>query len=254
MRGQGERGLTLVEMLIAMAIMGVVLVLVTNWQVSTLSISTRTNAMSQRLSDLTDVTGYVGDRVRSALRVRVAQSGSGIKINGSDCTDDNPCLLVVLPENTDTGVITKYNLYVYRIAPRSDVNADFKVTDEWAEDAVVILNEYRSEDSGSSPANCVPNTSTTPPKTFETDTSSACTAMRNITSTGSHTLSSFGKYLVSDYLTPADELGSGTVPFQYDATNKTMTLRFQSKYQLRGVPQLLPATPYTLKVQARNVQ
>ncbi|MBB5233829.1 PulJ/GspJ family protein [Deinococcus budaensis] len=244
-RQHTQSGLTLVELLVAMALIGIVFAMITNWQVSTLNISTRTNATSQRLSDLTDVTGYVGDRVRSALRVRVATSG--LTVNGTACSADRPCLAVVLPENTASGVITRYNLYVYRIDPRSLVNADDKSADTWAESNVAVLREYRSENSGSSPSNCVPAATAT----FETDTSAPCAAMRNLASAS--TLSSFGTYLVADYLTPADELGSGVAPFAYDATTKSVTLAFQTKQQVRGQTQLTPATPYTLTVQARNV-
>lgn len=220
-----------------MALIGIIFALITNWQASTLSISTRTNAMSQRLSDLNDVTGYVGDRVRSALRVRAAISG--LSVNSKVCSADFPCLAVALPKvDASSGQTTGYTTYVYRIEERSGVSSEDKVSDAWAETNTRVLREYRS------------------PASISTDctdiTSASCAAvLGNLSTTSS--FSSFQPYLVADYLTPADGLGSGVAPFVYDATTKAVTFAFQSKQQVRGQTQLIPSTPYTLTVQARNV-
>lgn len=256
MRKQGEGGLTLVELLVAMAIMGIVFVLVTNWQVSTLSISTRTNALSQRLSDLTDVTGYVGDRVRAAVRVRAASSNS-LTVNtgtGSACSTERPCLAVVLPRPSATGEVTQYDLHIYRVEPRSVVNEADKVADTWAETNVQVLREYRTH-SASSPATCQATPAQFAAGSFggTSGNVSNCTTMHNLMNGATLAVSNTHPYLVSDHFTPANELGSSTVPFQYDATTKSVKLAFQTKQQVRGQTQLTPATPYTLTVQARNV-
>lgn len=257
-----QAGLTLVELLVAMALIGIVFAMITNWQVSTLNISTRTNATSQRLSDLNDVTGYVGDRVRAALRVRTATSGLSVNTGtGATCATERPCLAVVLPDPNDNGQINKYVLYVYRIDPRSVLNADDKVTDTWAETNVAVLREYRSTDpsssgGGSTPSNCIAT-----PEQFEKNTFvntvaapnnvTNCTTMQNLSSATNFT--GMQPFLVADYLTPVDELGSGVVPFAHAPTTKSMTLTLQTKQQVQGRIQLTPATPYTLTVQARNV-
>lgn len=264
MRRRADQGLTLVELLIAMAIMGIVFVLVTNWQVSTLSISTRTNALSQRLSDLTDVTGYVGDRVRSAVRVRVATSGMTVNSGtGNACSNERPCLAVVLPMPSASGGINEYDLYTYRMEPRSVLNEDDRPDDDWANGTdvspavtsrVQVLREYRTH-SASTPATCQAT-----PAQFESGSfvgTSAnvanCTAMRDLASLGS--VGSTLPYLVSDYLTPANELKdvSGANVPAFSLTSGAITLRFQSKFRVRGATQLLPIPPYALTVQARNV-
>ena len=247
-------GFTLIEVLVAMGLLGIILMLIMNWQMSTLSISTRTNALTRSLNDLNDLTGYVGDRVRSAVRVHMA-TGS-LSINGKACTTDNPCLAVVLPETRNDGEIRKYNLFVYRMDPRSEASADFIQTDSWADTNVAVLHEYRSEDSGSNITNCVvydPGPTTPVARTtFEASTSAACIAMRNLASQS--TLSGFGKYLVADYLARATDLPAAQQPFAYSAASKELTLNFRDKQRVRGTTTFLPTTgPFTMTVQARNV-
>ncbi|GGR98112.1 PulJ/GspJ family protein [Deinococcus sedimenti] len=250
MRGTaGREGLTLIEILIALAIMGVVLVLITNWQTSTLNITTRTNATGRGLSELNDLTGYVGDRVRAALRVRVATSGLTVNSGGGNaCSATQPCLAVVLPDaSPTTGVVTKYVLYVYRMQPRSEVTLD-KVPDAWAESNVQVLREYRSGDSATTPVNCVPAAG----ETFETASGPGCAAMRDLA--GLTSLGGFNPYLVSDYLTPADQLPGGGAPFSWDSTTRSVTLRVQFRQQAGGrVTTLPPTQAYALNVRARNV-
>lgn len=244
------RGLTLVELLVAMAIMGVLFVLITHWQVSTLNLSARSNAASRSLGDLNDLSGYLGDRVRAAVRVRVATSGLSVNSGaGSACSADRPCLAVVLPEYSPSGVAVRYNLYVYRMMPRSAVaHPDDKVEDPWAEGHVQVLKEYRSEDRDSAPINCV----LAPGETFDTAAAPACVTMRNLGSAAA--LSGLGSYLVADYLTPAGSLGAGHVPFAYDSATRVITLEFQHRQQVNGQTTLMPgAEPYVLQVQARNV-
>lgn len=247
-------GFTLIELLIAMGILGVVLLLVMNWQMSTLNVSTRTNALTRSMNELNDLTGYVGDRVRSAVRVRVATSN--LSINGKACTVNNPCLAVVLPEPRDDGEIRKYNLFVYRMDPRSETNADFVASDSWADTNVAVLQEHRSEDSGSSILNCVVFNPGTPAPvartTFEASNSPACVSMRNLASQTN--LTGFGKYLVSDYLTPASDLPATQQPFAYDPASRTMTLNFRYRQRVNGAVSSMPLDgPFTLSVQARNV-
>lgn len=266
---QAQAGLTLVELLVAMALIGIVFAMITNWQVSTLNISMRTNATSQRLSDLNDVTGYVGDRVRSGIYLRT----TGFTVNSASayssgaCNTTTPCLAVLVPETdpnigkvtaakvtsgtttlineiSSTGV--RYRYHLYRLEPRSSLSADDKPGDSWADNNTQVLIEYR----GRGPATGV--LASVCPSEEEKLTPTDCTDV--MTKFVSETaFKGLIPYLVADYLTPADELGSGVAPFAYDATTKSVTLAFQTKQQVRGQTQLTPATPYTLTVQARNV-
>ncbi|WP_104991455.1 type II secretion system protein J [Deinococcus sp. NW-56] len=273
---QAEQGLTLVEMLVAMAIMGIVFVLVTNWQVSTLSISTRTNAMSQRLTDLTDATGYVGDRVRAAIAVRdsgftVNASGATAATNSGKCDAVTPCLALLIPESDEQlkGAVTlsdssatpkigplsttgvRYRVYVYRMEPRSILNADDRMDDAWADDStnkVMVLREYRGVvASGSVTATVCPEAVTT-----AAGSTTSCNALATHFRTAS-AFSGLQPYLVTDHLSLTNASGGALTPFAWDAGTRTITLRFQTKQSVRGNVTFLPATPYTLKVQARNV-
>ena len=247
-RAAREAGLTLIEILLALGIMGVVMALITNWQTGTLNITTRTNATARGLTELNDLTGYVGDRVRTAQRVRVATSGLSVNSgSGNTCSALSPCLAVVLPEtNPTTGAVTKYVLFVYRMEPRSKVTAD-KTPDDWAEDHVQVMREYRSGDSGTTPVNCVPAAG----QTFETATGAGCPAMQGLA--GLTSVGGFNPYLVADYLTPSDQLPGSAAPFEWSAATRSVTLRVQFRQQAGGrVTTLPPTQAYALNVQARN--
>ncbi len=240
-------GLTLIEILLALGIMGVILVLITNWQTNTLDLTTRTNATGRGLMELNDLTGYVGDRVRAAVRVRVATSGLSVNSGaGNACAVTQPCLAVVLPEaDPTTGTVTAYRLFVYRLQPRSVVTDD-KAPDAWAEDNVQVLREYRST-SGSTPPTCTVAAGVT----LETASAPGCAELRNLA--GLTSVGSFQPYLVSDYLTPADQLPGGAAPFSWDAATRSVTLRVQFRQQARGrVTTLPPTQAYALNVRARN--
>ncbi|GGL10339.1 PulJ/GspJ family protein [Deinococcus radiotolerans] len=247
-RRANEAGLTLIEILLALGIMGTVLVLITSWQTSTLNLTTRANATGRGLSELNDLTGYLGDRVRGALRVRVATGG--LTVNGSSgnsCSAEQPCLAAVLPDANTAGTVTRYVLFVYRLEPRSKVTLD-KATDAWAEEHVQVLREYRSGDSATSPVNCVPAAG----ETFETASGPGCAALRDLAGLGA--VRGFQPFLVSDDLTPSDQLPGGEAPFSWNAATRSVTLRVQFRQQAGGRVTTLPLTQaYALNVRARNV-
>lgn len=137
---KANTGLTLVELLVALALMGLIFVLLTSWQASTLSLSTHSAALSHSLAEMNDTTGYLAGRLRAAVRVRVATAN--LSINGAACTNETPCLALVVPED-DPGGMTRYHLHTYRLEARSRVSPADKVTDPWAEANVQVLREYR---------------------------------------------------------------------------------------------------------------
>lgn len=269
-----QGGMTLIELLVAMAIMGIVFTLITNWQISTLSISTRTNAMSQQISELNDMTGYVGDRVRSALAVRTTgfTVNAASTSNAGKCDTTTPCLALFLPESdaglqaqttvnvnaagfkigplTTTGV--RYRVYIYRMEPRSSLSEDDRTDDAWANNdtnKVMVLREYRGvAPSGTIAATVCPDVETTP----ATDPTKDCSGVANTFLTAT-AFSGLQPYLVSDYLSLTDASGTAITPFAYTTANKTLTLSVQSKRSVRGSVTYTPAAPYTLDVQARNV-
>lgn len=241
-------GLTLVEILVAMAILGIVLALVTNWQTQTLQLTTKTGVLAQQLADLNDLTGYVGDRVRSATQMRL----TGLTVNAASaqnagkCDSTTPCLAVLVPEQEVSGatITRRWLRLVFRVESRalwsnSDVD---KVPDTWADTAankVVIIREYRETCTVtiSPPNDCVP---------FKSSFSGAV-------------FSGMNTALVADNLTSVDQAGAVITPFVFKPSSSTsipsntLTLKIQSKKTVRGTTSFTPGDgPYTLDVQARN--
>lgn len=246
---KGQAGLTLVELLVAMALIGIVFAMVSNWQVSTLSISTRTNAMSQRLTELNDVTGYVGDRVRSAITVRTGgfTVNAASASNSGQCDATTPCLAVLVrveeAESSGAGVVYKRSFLrlIYRVESRSTWSAtdQDKVANAWADNAdnkIVILREYRER--------CAIGADPSDPD---------CSAFVNNFSKVS-TFAGLNRYLVADHLTSVNQAGGTITPFAYNTATKTITLAFQSKQRVQNRVEYMPTDgPYSLQVQARNV-
>lgn len=248
------------ELLVALALMGIVFVLLTSWQASTLDLSTRTAALSHSLAELNDTSGYLGDRIRAAVRVRVATAG--LSVNSLSCTNDHPCLALVVPDHSSGGTLARYHLHVYRLEIRSRVAPADKVADPWAEANVQVLREYRSTDpfggSGSTPRDCVGSPAqllASPPMigsgapAYPPNNLASCQALLNLNAATS--LAGMQPYLVADYLTPAGNLGDA--PFAYSPADRTVTLRFQYRQRVRGREMRTPDSPYTLTVQARNL-
>ncbi|WP_165795169.1 PulJ/GspJ family protein [Deinococcus koreensis] len=240
-----QSGLTLVEVLVAMAILGIILVLITNWQMQTLQLTTKTNAGAEQLVELNDLSGYIGDRVRSASSVR--RTGLTVNaasaVNAGKCDTTTPCLAVLaLEEKVDTSstpptITRKWMRLVFRMEPRATWSGADKVPDDWADDAsnkVMILREYRD----------ICTITTVPAQTCEAFKASFLDAA----------FSGMSPALVTDSLTSVDQSGATILPFDFTATSATVTLKFQSKRNVRGVTTFSPgAAPYTLDVQARNV-
>jgi len=275
-------GFTLLELLVALGIMGIVFGLITSWQTSTLNISTQTNSTAQQLSELNDMTGYVGDRARSALAVRMSgfTVNAASAVNGGKCEAATPCLALLLPESdpdlkgpvtmyatSSTGTVgplnttgVRYRVYVYRMEPRSALALDDRTDDTWANtdaNGVMVLREYRAR------------TDTTPMSLCPADTSTAASTSTNCDAVAANFLttsafSSLYPTLVTDYLTLKDASNTAFTPFAYTppvaatsttpATQPKLTLSVQSKRQASGKITYTPATPYTLEVQARNVK
>jgi prepilin-type N-terminal cleavage/methylation domain-containing protein len=224
------QGFTLVELLIAMAIAGVIIMAVLSWQLASTDASIRSNALVQSLSELNDLTGYVGDRVRSAEGIRV----NDFKINGKVCDSTTPCLALLAPQ--DRGASDRKWLYlVYRLEKRADWTSVYKVENAWADKAenkIMVLREYRKSCDLTAPGVC---------DSFKTA----------FVSLADFDISAVG--LVTDFLTSTDQAGTAIVPFA--KTGSAVELKFQYKQPVQGKATYLPRTgPYTLTVQARNVE
>ena len=241
-RGRENSGFTLVELLIAMAISGVIIMAVLSWQLSSTDASIRSNALVQSLSELNDLTGYVGDRVRSAHAIRLDgfTVNSATASNAGKCDSTTPCLgILVLDEKYDssTGNTEKvWKRIIYRMEKRSDWSSTDanKTKNDWAdkdENKIMILREYRST--------CKVGEAGCDPIAFK-DGFSTLPAFSNMQPS-----------LVADFLTSTDQAGTAIVPFA--KTGSAVELKFQYKQPVQGKATYLPRTgPYTLTVQARN--
>lgn len=222
-------GFTLIEVLITLAIIGILLVVVLSLQGSTVQFTAGQDSQARRLATINDVSGYVGDRVKAASLVP-----DDLTIDGATCTRGatTPCLAVILPVVDRTcGQIINWTLFAYRYVPRTSLTATEKTPNGALEsNSIYGLREIRVP-SGQANGTC-----TTPMLTPPT---------------------SFSGTVVKGMLADNLVLTTGKAAFEYSATSKTVTVRLRTVDTARGQGlQYTPALakdPYTLAVFARNV-
>lgn len=254
-----DRGLTLVEVLVAMGLLGIVLLLVTDWQTQTLTLTARTNAQADQLAELNDLSGYLGDRIRSAAQVRLSgfTVNAASAVNNGKCDTTTPCVAVLsLEEDADPStspptITRRWLRLVYRVEPRATWTGADKVPDTWADDpdnAVRVLREYRDSCTEVSGGTC-----------SVTGGSPAITVAAYRAAFTGAAFSGMSPALVADYLTAVDQAGTAIVPFALTAAQPVgaanpVILTFQSVRNVRGTVAYTPgAGAYRLSVQARNV-
>lgn len=118
-------GFTIVELLVATALLGILIAAVISLTSAFLGFSRRVSVINERLTDLNDVMGYVSLNARRS--VRVVGQGNQVTITPAggtsfDCslsTADRCFALVVPVTNRMTGAISGYDLLAYRVAPLS---------------------------------------------------------------------------------------------------------------------------------------
>lgn len=222
------QGVTLIELLVAMALMGIILAVLLQFQGSTLSLSERENSRAARLQAINDISGYLGDRVKAAQAVRdtPACSPSGT----------SPCLAVVLPKVDRTcGVAKNWTLFRFEYVARSTIPAAERAPAPGLSDTGIYgLKETRT-DFGTD-------------ATFDSSCQSATAPVAPPGASSSPAGTATSGYLATNLTLP-------TNAFEYDATKRTVTIRLRSAAysRLKGIEYLPATTPYKLTVFARNL-
>lgn len=235
-RRTAQAGLSLIELLVALALALIVLMAAGSFQNSTMSLTSTLDGQSQRLGVLTDLSGYLGSRAREA-----AGYPDNLTLNGAACKRSaaRPCLALLLPQlSTDAtkranGVVDKWRIVAYRYAPRSDVPADSKVPGAWLDQNALALFEERY---------ALPATGCAPPALPP----AACLTAATLEAPP-------GPLPLFDALTLGQADGSTFAPFE--VVGSSIVLRFRAVGQRRGEAEYTPALgsdPYELRISPRN--
>jgi len=222
-----RQGFSLVEVLVAIAVLGVVIGVLITVTASALTFSARAISDAERFAELRDVTGYMSDNIRRARAILTDTTVNGARCNIADGL--SACFALVVPEARNSEAIDTYLFLAYRIQPRSELGALYKLADAWADANTYVIQEYRR-------VICSPTT--TP-----------CSGSPAVPPTPLPTISGARPYLVLDGLA-FDNL---TQAFSYDPANRKLTLTLQVKQLHRGVVHFTPqSAPQKLQVVRRN--
>jgi prepilin-type N-terminal cleavage/methylation domain-containing protein len=201
-------GFTLIEVLVATFVLGILLTAIIGLSSGYLGFSRRVSTINERLADLNDALGYVASNARSAMNV-IGADGTSVDVTAGGTTFTcetiaaDPCLAFVVPvvdRTTTASDITGFDLLAYRIAPLSAWADDPGLAPGWNGTGTPTMLEYRV----SLCTGC-----TTPPAV-----PAAVTAARTSLVTSDLTL----------------DTGAGTfVPFEVTETGTVVTLRVRSR-------------------------
>ena len=127
-----RRGLTLLEILVALAVLAIFTTALLAFTQGTLTANRVARKQAQLLEELKDAAGYLADTLQEAQRVL-----SSATVNGRGCQPPT-CLAVLLPEPGGACA-----LRAYRLEARSGVGDNYKSPDPWADANTRMLREYR---------------------------------------------------------------------------------------------------------------
>lgn len=129
-----RRGFTLLEILVALAVLAIFTAALLAFTQGTLAANRATRKQAQLLEELKDAAGYLADTLQEAQAVV-----SGATVNGAACQPPT-CLAALLPDPNNPGLCA---LRAYRLEPRSTLGPDYKAPDPWADANTYVLREYR---------------------------------------------------------------------------------------------------------------
>jgi prepilin-type N-terminal cleavage/methylation domain-containing protein len=151
-------GFTLVELLVATSMVGILSIGLATLSVTALSATAGSKQTAEALNEMRTANSYMADNIRQGNYIY--PSGS-ISLNGSECKVDNHCLAFTRPD-AENGAIAKCLLIVYKFDSRANLGDDFKVTlsaadSTWADKNTWYLGEYQNRYDKDSDDTCVGN-------------------------------------------------------------------------------------------------
>lgn len=231
-------GFTLVELLISLAILGVMLAALTSVEFSTIKGSSELTVQADQVRALQDLSGYLGDRLRAARDVSTSTTVNGVPCTLTPASGDTPCFALLVAEARQQGTAVQYDpntyLYlVYRLVPRSQLSMADKTANSWADSNTFAVVESRFVVCQPDPSITTIPACSTPPTSLPTSFS---TGAPNV---------------LMDYAT-LDATSGSLTPFAYDPSGQ-FTLLLRQKRLVRGSVKYTPSNaPLQLVVQRRN--
>lgn len=228
-----QAGLTILEMLISMLILGFIITMIISVESSTLKFSSKQQDASVQLTSLVEATGYMGDMVRQSAALQTSMTVNGMACSISSTT--NPCFGIMVPASqgsdpANPSKIDAYLMLVYRMENRSGLPSDYKTTNNWADANTWVIKEYRSVvcQAAGCPTTGLPAVPTT--------------------------ISNANWYLVTDQIAKVRSNGNSYVPFALSTSNvRQFTLQLQSVSRVMNETRYIPTTgPQSLTIVMRN--
>lgn len=130
-----NRGFTLLEILVALAVLGIFTLALLGFTQGTLQASQVVRSQATLSEEIKDAAGYLADTLQEARSL--INASAPVNVNGSPCSLPT-CLAAAFPE--DGGTCT---LRAYRLEPRSGIGVDYKNPDSFADAYTYMLLEYR---------------------------------------------------------------------------------------------------------------
>ncbi|GAA6746649.1 PulJ/GspJ family protein [Thermus brockianus] len=128
-----RKGFTLLEILVALAVLGIFTALLLAFTQGTLASNRTARLQAQLLEELKDAAGYLADNLQEAQTLLASAT-----LNGNTCAPPG-CLAALVPEAPGGSCA----LRAYKLEARSAIPDDYKAKDPWADANTRMLREYR---------------------------------------------------------------------------------------------------------------